>query len=314
MVTYSALILVSGLVMLVFAGDYLVRGAAGLAENLGISPLVIGLTVVAFGTSAPELLISLQAALSGAPGIAIGNVVGSNISNVLLVVGVPALIAPVLATEPGLRRNMTAMLAVTMVFMLMVSSGSLSRAEGATLLLILATVIAWQIHTARAMKLAAIDDYHDEIGETPHNPIRIGLYLVGGVVGLPIGAHLTVTGASAIAESFGISQTVIGLTIVAIGTSLPELATTVMAAYRGSSAVAMGNVVGSNLFNLAGIMGVTAMIVPVQIPDRIITIDMWVMAATSLLVAIFAYARLSVGKAFGVSMLVAYAAYLISLF
>lgn len=311
---YSAFLLLAGLVMLVFAGDYLVKGAAGLAENLGISPLVIGLTVVAFGTSAPEMLIAVDAALSGSPGIAIGNVVGSNIANALLVLGVPALIAPVVATERGLRRNIVAMLAVTALFMWMIHDGALSRYEGAILLVVLIAVIWWQIHTARIMRPRPTDDYHDEIGATPHNPMRIGLFLFGGIVGLPIGAHLTVSGASAIANAIGISDTVVGLTVVAVGTSLPELATTVMAAVRRSSAVALGNVVGSNLLNIAAIMGVTASIVPISIEQRVIAMDMWVMAATSVLVGVFAFARLSVGRAMGVSMLIAFAVYLVSVF
>ncbi len=309
----SLFFLAAGLVMLVFAGDYLVRGAAGLAENLGITPLVIGLTIVAFGTSAPEMLVSVDAALSGSPGIAIGNVVGSNIANVLLVVGLPAVVAPILATQRGIRRNMTAMLAVTVIFMILVSDGILARLEGIGLLVILFGIIAWQVHTARVFANGR-GDYHDDIGETPHRYTRIALYIFGGIVGLPIGAHLTVESASQIAEAFGISQTVIGLTIVAIGTSLPELVTTLMAAYRRSTDVAIGNVIGSNLFNLAAIMGVTATIIPVKISPQIIHYDMWVMAAASLLLAILAYARLAAGKAVGLVMLAGFVAYMISLF
>lgn len=310
----SAFILVAGLAMLVFTGDYLVRGAAGLAENLGITPLIIGLTVVAFGTSAPEMLISVDAAITGKPGIAIGNVVGSNIANVLLVIGLPALIAAITATQRGLRRNMSALLIVTAIFLWMLSDGILQRLEGIALLVILVGIVIWQIHTARSFKAEEAEDYHDDIGETPHSGMRIALYLIGGVIGLPIGAHLTVEGATAIAEAFGVSQTVIGLTIVAIGTSLPELATTVMAAVRKSSAVAIGNVVGSSLFNIAAIMGVTATIIPVPVDDRIINWDMWVMTAATIAVAILAYGRIAAGKAVGVAMLAAFAAYLFSAF
>jgi cation:H+ antiporter len=316
---YSVFLLAAGIVLLVLAGDYLVRGSVGLAEMLGISPLIVGLTIVACGTSAPELLVSIDAALRGSPGIAIGNVIGSNIANVLLVVGLPALVAPVAATEPGLRRNMVAMLAISLIFMWMIHDQLLTRLEGAVLVFLLVCVIAWQIHTARLLKSRkaaeeAATTLHDEVGEPPHDPLRIALSLFAGVVGLPLGAHLTVEGAVTIAEDFGVSDAVIGLSVVAIGTSLPELATTMMAAVRGSSAVAIGNVVGSNLFNIAGIMGVTAAIVPIDVESRITEIDMWVMLATSLVVAILAFARLSAGKSLGVAMLFAFAAYLYSIF
>jgi cation:H+ antiporter len=316
---YSVYLLAAGIFLLVLAGDYLVRGAVGLAELLGISPLIVGLTIVACGTSAPELLVSIDAAIRGSPGIAIGNVVGSNIANVLLVIGIPALIAPVAANEPGLRRNMIAMLLVSLVFMWALHDHLLSRTEGAVLLALLACVTWWQIRTGQAMKSKkaakeATETLHEEIGEPPHDPLRIALSLFAGIVGLPFGAHLTVEGAVSIAQAFGVSDAVIGLSVVAIGTSLPELATTMMAALRGSSAVAIGNVVGSNLFNIAGIMGVTAAIVPIRVEHRITEIDMWVMLATSLILAILAFARLSAGKAIGVAMLFAFAAYLYSIF
>lgn len=316
---YSVYLLAAGIFLLVLAGDYLVRGAVGLAEMLGISPLIVGLTIVACGTSAPELLVSIDAALRGSPGIAIGNVVGSNIANVLLVIGIPAMIAPVAATEPGLRRNMIAMILVSLVFMWALHDHLLSRTEGVVLLAILVCVTWWQIRTAQAMKSKnaakqATETLREEIGEPPHDPLRIALSLFAGIVGLPFGAHLTVEGAVSIAQAFGVSDAVIGLSVVAIGTSLPELATTMMAALRGSSAVAIGNVVGSNLFNIAGIMGITAAIIPIRVEHRITEIDMWVMLATSLILAIIAFARLSAGKAIGVAMLFAFAAYLYSIF
>lgn len=309
----STLFLVAGLVVLVIAGDYLVRGSVGLAENLGISPLIIGLTVVAFGTSAPELFISTQAALSGSPGIAIGNVVGSNIANVLLVVGLPAMIAPLATTEPGLRRNMTAMLIATAVFMWMMADGLLNRVEGIVLLVALGSFLAWQTHNSRA-RHEPQEDYHEEIGEPPHDRFRIGLSIASGLIGLPLGAQLTISGAGAIAGQLGISDEAIGLTVVAVGTSLPELATTMAAVWRGTSAVAIGNVVGSNLFNILGIMGVTAAIIPISIGVRIIHVDMWVMVVTSAAVALLAFARLKAGKAIGGAMLAGFAAYVYSVF
>lgn len=310
---FSTVLLLAGLLLLVFSGDFLVKGAVGIAENLGIPPLVIGLTVVAFGTSAPELFISVQAALQGAPGIAVGNAIGSNTANVLLVMGLPALITAVVARQPGLRRNLSAMLVTCLLFLFMISDGLLSRVEGMVLFLGLCLYIWWQVHQAGRIRVAG-KDYHDDIGEAPHEPGRVAAYLTAGLVGLPLAAQLTVVGASDIARTFGISEAAIGLTIVAIGTSLPELATTLMAAVRRTNAVALGNIVGSNIFNIACIMGVTGMIIPVPIEARILGIDMWVMMAAVSLLAVIGYARLTIGKLAGIAMLLAYAIYIISVF
>ncbi len=310
---FSTVLLLAGLLLLVFSGDFLVKGAVGIAENLGIPPLVIGLTVVAFGTSAPELFISVQAALQAAPGIAIGNAIGSNTANVLLVMGLPALISPVVARQRGLRRNLTAMLVTCLLFIWLISDGMLSRTEGAILFGGLCVYIWWQIQHASRVRLSG-SDYHDDIGEAPHDPGRVAFCLAGGIIGLPLAAQLTVVGASDIARTFGISEAAIGLTIIAIGTSLPELATTLMAAIRRTSAVALGNIVGSNIFNIACIMGVTGMIVPVPVELRILHVDMWVMMAAISLLAILGYAKMTIGKLAGSAMLVAYAIYLISVF
>ncbi len=309
----SVLMLLAGMVLLFLAGDFLVKGAVGLAENLGIPALVIGLTVVAFGTSAPELFISVQAALAGQSGIAIGNVVGSNIANVLLVVGLPALIAPVTANQPGLRRNMTAMIILTIVFMWLLANGQIGRMEGLALFVSICAFIAWQIRAGLAAGNGLAADLADEVGEAPHDRKRVTLYLLGGLVGLPLAAQLTIRGAVDIAEFFDISDAVIGLTVIAVGTSLPELATTLMAAIRRSGAVAIGNIVGSNIFNIAAIMGITAMIAPVRVADRIIAIDMWVMLATTVVLAVLAYARLSAGKLLGLLLLSSFGLYLVSM-
>ncbi len=312
----SFVFLLAGLMLLLLAGDYLVKGAVGLAEQLGISPLVIGLTIVAFGTSAPELFISVEAAIGGSAGISIGNVVGSNIANVLLVVGLPALFAPVCANEPGIRRNAVVMIALTLVFMLMLFDGVISRFEGGILFALILAYVIWQFGSARTNRRRSdpADDYHDEIGTTPTDWSRIGYYIVGGMIGLPLGAHLTITGALDIALAFGVSEAAIGLTIVAIGTSLPELATSFMATLRGRSAVAVGNVIGSNIFNIACIMGVTALIVPLDVPARVISIDMWVMLATSVVMAVFALAHLTARKMLGLAMTGTFTVYVISVF
>ncbi len=306
---FSVIALLAGFALLVFAGDYLVRGAVGLAENFRIPQLVIGLTIVAFGTSAPELFISAQAALSGAPGIAIGNVVGSNIANVLLVLGVPAMILPTFTDQYGVRRSVIAMIAVSVLFMWMSRDLVIGRADGIVLLVALAAFIYWQIGMANGGKSA---DFHEDIGNAPHDNGRIALFIVGGIIGLPLGAQLTIMGATDIAQSFGISETAVGLTIVALGTSLPELATGIMAAYRGSSAVAIGNVVGSNIFNIACIMGITSLLVPVDVDPHIIDTDMWVMIGSSLLLALITIGRIKINRLLGAMMTIAFAGYIVS--
>ena len=319
---FDIAILAGGLVLLVFAGDYLVKGSVGLAENLGIPPLIIGLTIVAFGTSAPELFISLQSALAGSADIAVGNVIGSNIANVLLVMGLPALIAAIHADERGLSRNASIMAVFTVAFMWMISDGVLARLEATALFAGLLVFLGAQIFRARTIMAqgdgADIDDlpgdYHDDVGEAPHSAGRIALYLIGGLIGLPVAAHMTVTGASSIATALGVSEAAIGLTIVAIGTSLPELATSFMAAWRKEADVALGNIIGSNIFNIAAIMGITGMILPLGIAEQMRNYDMWIMAVVSLLLVVICYAKITTGKLLGGAMLVAYVAYIISVF
>ncbi|MBO6638303.1 MAG: calcium/sodium antiporter [Roseitalea sp.] len=316
---FDIAMLVAGLVLLVFAGDYLVKGAVGLAENLGIPALIIGLTIVAFGTSAPELFVALQSALTGVPDIATGNVVGSNIANVLLVMGLPALFSPIHANQRGLSRNVAIMLVFTVAFMWLISDGMLSRLEamglfGGLVVFIIAQAIRARQAIAEADEEEVPGDYHDEIGEAPHGPLMITVFLVGGIIGLPIAAHFTVTGASGIAGAFGVSEAAIGLTIVAIGTSLPELATTLSAAMRREADVALGNIIGSNIFNLAAIMGITGMVVAVPVSPDIIIRDNWVMLATSLLLATICFARITTGKVLGAAMLTGYVAYVVMVF
>ncbi|MCI5077185.1 calcium/sodium antiporter [Oricola sp.] len=309
------LMLAAGLVLLVFAGDFLVKGAAGLAENLGIPSLVIGLTIVAFGTSAPELMVSLQSALSGAADIAVGNVLGSNIANVLLVMGLPAVIASIHADQRGLARNVAVMLVFTIAFMWMISDDQLDRLEAGGLLAGLALFILAQVARARAhVEEDEPADYHDELGEMPHATGRIAMYLLGGLIGLPLAAHLTVSGASGLAETFGISQAAIGLTIVAVGTSLPELATTMAAAWRKEADVALGNIIGSNIFNIGAIMGITGLIVPVPVSHIMIERDMWIMLATAVLLTAICYMRITTGRLLGASMFAAYLAYIVVVF
>ena len=302
--------LVAGLVALVFAGDKLVEGSVALAERLRISALVIGLTIVAFGTSAPELFVSLSAAFDNQPGLAIGNVVGSNTANVLLVLGAPALIAAVKCHEDGVEVSNWAMVGLTAIFMVMLALGGIGRLEGAFLFALLLAFIGYQLHAARKGRLPA-PDYADEVDSEGLTKRGIAIALVIGVLGLAIGSELTVGGASGLAAALGVSDAVIGLTVVAIGTSLPELVTSVTAALKRSNEVAIGNVIGSNIFNIASIMGITAMVVPLPVSDpRIVQVDMWVMAATTALLVVLTLTRGTIGKAGGAAMLLAYAVYL----
>jgi cation:H+ antiporter len=312
----SMIYLVAGLALLIAGGDALVRGAVGLAERLKIPPLIIGLTVVAFGTSAPEMFVSVGAALKGAGGLAIGNVIGSNIANVLLVIGLPSLIRPTNCDEAGIGRNIIVMLGFTVVFMGMVWEGGLERYDGLMLLVLLALFIFDQFQSAQRHRndSSKQHDYHDEIGEAPHSTPMIAVLIGFGILALPVGADLTVKGATMIAQRFGISDEVIGLTIVAIGTSLPELATSLLAVWRKSASVALGNVVGSNIFNIASIMGVTALIVPVPIGHAVIYWEMWVMFAVSVMIAVMAHYRYTISRSTGLAMTLAYIIFVVSAF
>jgi len=269
------LLTLGGLALLVVTGDMLVRGAVALSLRLGVPALIVSATVVAFGTSAPELLISVEAALAGLPGIALGNVVGTNIANVWLVLGVPALLAPIGGCTDGARRSLWFMLAATAAFTALIATGTLVWWGGLALLAIVVVMVADSLHVGLRHRAAAnggalalaegpadgggpgLPDALDELEDAdPDMPgWKIAALIAAGVVGLPLGADLLIDGASGIAMALGVSEAAIGLTLVAFGTSLPELATTVMAAIRNRADVAIGNVLGSNLFNLPAVIG-----------------------------------------------------------
>ena len=295
------LLFVVGLLGLFFGGEYLVRGASSIARRFGISPLVIGLTIVGFGTSAPEMLVSVNAALAGQPAIAIGNVLGSNIANILLILGVSAVIAPLIIPARRLARDLAFMLVATGMIWVMLLDGMVSRIEGGVLLAGLAVFLFM------AFSSGSVPQEDDPL-ET--NVAKATLMTVGGLVLLVIGAHFLVESASTIARTFGISEAVIGLTIVAVGTSLPELATSVIAAYRRQTEIAVGNIVGSNIFNLFGILGVTAMIAPIPAEARFAMIDMPWVAATAVGLSVLAVWLGGLPSVAGVALLAAYAGYL----
>jgi cation:H+ antiporter len=304
---------VAGLVLLVLAGDALVRGSVNLSLRLGIPPLIVGLTVVAFGTSAPELLVSVQAIMNDAPGIALGNVVGSNIANVLLVLGIPAIISTIHSSTLGVSRGFITMLAATALFIGLCFLGPITWWHAGILLIGLALMIGDNIHSARQHRNLAAEEEELE-GADPSAPWwKIVIFLILGLIGLPLGAGFLVDGASNIARLYGISETVIGLTLVAVGTSLPELATSVIAAFKKQADVAMGNVIGSNVFNLLGIIGVAGFVGPIPVPDSMLTQDLWVMAAASLLLIPFILMRFNITRIVGVAFVATYVAYTVSL-
>jgi len=303
-----------GLVILLLAGDVLVKGAVNLSLRLGIPALIVSLTVVAFGTSAPELLISVQSILEGVPGLAMGNVVGSNTANVLLVLGVPAIISG-LTAESDTRRNYLFMIGGTFVFIALAFFGPITWWHGIILLAVLAVVLGDAVLQARRHRQAAdgADPDLDGIEEAdPDMPWwRIGVYVGLGLIGLPLGADLLVDSSIIIAREFGVTETVIGLTLVAIGTSLPELATTVMAAIRRHADVAIGNVIGSNVFNLLGIIGVASLVGPLPVDEDILEFDLWVMLAASLVLIPFVFNGWRMGRRVGLIFCALYVGYIL---
>lgn len=302
---------VVGLVILLLAGDSLVKGAVNMSLRLGVPALIVSLTIVAFGTSAPELLISVQAIWDGVPGLALGNVVGSNTANVLLVLGVPAVLATLNTNNCDTRGSYLQMIAGTVLFMVLCTSGALSWGHGLIMLTALAAMLIWAANSARKHRKANSGTDDIEGADPSLGWGKISGFLALGLIGLPLGANLLVTGATAIARDFGISETVIGLTLVAIGTSLPELATTVMAALRKQADVALGNVIGSNMFNLLGIMGVASMVGTIPVAPDLMAFDIWIMLGASLMLIPFVFFRVNIGRRWGVALSALYIAYLL---
>ncbi|MCV3270749.1 calcium/sodium antiporter [Roseobacter sinensis] len=301
-----------GLVLLLLAGDALVKGAVNMSLRLGVPALIVSLTIVAFGTSAPELLISVQAILDDAPGLALGNVVGSNTANILLVLGVPALLATMHTAECNTRKTYNLMLAASVLFIALAFRGVFDWVAGSVLLAGLALMLLDAFRDAHRHRQACKSAPEEEPeGADPDLPWwRILLLLLLGLAGLPLGANLLVENATIIAKTYGVSDTVIGLTLVAIGTSLPELATTVMAALRRQADVALGNVIGSNMFNLLAIIGIASFVGPIPVDREFLTFDLWVMLGASVLLLPFVYLSWNITRVWGVILSGLYLAYL----
>ncbi|WP_113911412.1 calcium/sodium antiporter [Roseovarius dicentrarchi] len=300
-----------GLVILLLAGDALVKGAVNLSLRIGIPALIVSLTVVAFGTSAPELLISVNAILLDKPGLALGNVVGSNTANVLLVLGIPAMLSVIRTSCCDTRKTYVIMLLSSVLFIALAFAGVFTFWSGLVLLAGLALVMGILARDAQRHRRAERANPADDIeGADPNMPWwQIIVFLVLGLVGLPLGADILIDNASIIAAQYGVSDSVIGLTLVALGTSLPELATTVMAALRKQADVALGNVIGSNMFNLLGIIGVASLVGPIPVDPGFLTFDLWVMLAASLILVPFVFFKVDIGRVWGMLLTGAYLGY-----
>jgi K+-dependent Na+/Ca+ exchanger related-protein len=306
--------LIIGLGLLLGGGEALVKGSVSLATRLGVSQLMIGLTLVGFGTSMPELVSSIQAVLRGAPEIAVGNVIGSNIANVLLILGCSALILPIATRKEAFRRDGVALIGASLLLLVVALSGEVGLWEGVLLLMLLAGYLGYTYVTERTVPDASAE-MHGAHAEAYAGQMSVWLALVlavGGISGVVFGADLLIGAAIELAPRLGLSEAVVGLTLVAVGTSMPEFATSVMAAIRGKGDVAFGNVVGSNIFNALGILGGCALISPVTVSAEFLRFDVWVMAGTAVLLVVFAATGWRLSRREGGAFLTAYGLYLVA--
>jgi cation:H+ antiporter len=305
---WACLFLVGGLVLLWKCAGLLVTGAVGLAKQLGVSPLIIGLTIVAMGTSAPEVAASIAAAVRGAGDIAIGNVYGSNIANLALVGGLAAIIRPIEVQLRTLRREIPVMILAALLLWPVLHNLYLSRPEGLALLGVFAALILLTVYTTRKEAVDVKQKTRYEIRDTKRNV----LFIVIGLAGLALGADITVRGAVFIGEWAGLSKAVIGLTIIAVGTSLPELATSLVAAVKGQHDISIGNLVGSNIFNTLLVVGAAGVVRPFAIGQRLAGVDYWIMIIVSAAFAFVAIiGRRIIGRVAGALLLCGYAGYMV---
>lgn len=289
-----SLILIVGLILLVWSSDVFIEGAASTAQHLSISPLVIGVVVLGFGTSMPEVVVATLASLDNSPGLAVGNAVGSNIANIALVLGVTAIIAPIVVKSSILKRELPILLAISFGAYLLVLDGSLDFIDGIILAIALVIVMTWMIKANKSLDPAdplASETQHEleEMPELTKN--RALLYLVGGLVILMISAKMMVAGAVDIAQYFEVPEVIIGLTIIAIGTSLPELAAAIAAARKNEADLMIGNIVGSNLFNTLAVLAVPALLAPSALEKDVLTIDMPIMLGLTIAMLVMAMSR-----------------------
>lgn len=310
--------LILGLITLIVAGEFLVRGAVGIAKRFHISTLVIGMTVISFGTSAPELLVCLDAAMSGHPEIAIGNVVGSNIANIALVLGLTVLILPIVVDRNSKRIDWPMMMLATILFTLFAWDGEIQRYEGIILFVLLVAFTYWLIRNSRrktkkelaAAAIESDEEEDEEIAKIKDKPILSVGYLLLGLVGLFFGAEWLVHGAIDIATYFGMEERIIAVTVVAFGTSVPELITSGMAALKGETDISIGNLIGSNVFNIMAVIGLTSIVHPIEVSDAIIASDLWWMIAIAVGLLPLMIIGKKIGRFKGALLLGTYIAYI----
>ncbi len=315
--TASVLYLLLGIGLLAAGGEALIRGALGAAKRLGVSPLLSGLLIVGFGTSVPEMVVSIDAALEGRPDIAIGNVVGSNIANVLLILGLCALITPLAVSAMALRRDAVTVIGASVLFIVLAASNGISHLDAVILLAGLAGYLTWAYVSEKSNGALSAEMHKAEADEVSHVPQTALLSAVLVILGLAVliaGSRVLLKGAVGLAQGMGVSEAVIGLTLVAVGTSLPELTISVIAAVRRHADVAVGNVLGSNIFNLLGILGVSALVQPLEVGGRILSFDQWVMLAVAVLLMVFLFTGKRVTRAEGGVLFAGYLAYILASF
>jgi cation:H+ antiporter len=298
-----------GLVLLLGGGEALVNGSVSVAIRLRVSPFLVGLLFIGFGTSAPELAACIDAALAGAPAIAVGNIVGSNIANILLVIGLSAVILPIVTPKTAWRRDGIFLILASLLLVGTVLAGDIARWTGLFFLVLLLGYMIFCCLTERVGQSTS-DMEATQISQRPISLPMASALALGGLAGVLIGADMLVGSAIVLAKKFEVSEALIGLTLVAIGTSLPELVTCVIAALRRHGDIALGNIVGSNIFNSLGIAGATAIVVPIEVPTEIARLDIWIMLGAVLLLGAFARTNWRVSRQEGAILLLAYAAYL----
>jgi len=305
-----------GFILLLLGGESLVRGSVTVARKFGVSELMIGLTLVGFGTSTPELVTSIEAALADSPGIAVGNVVGSNIANILLILGVAAIIYPIACKPEAIKRDGLVMIAAAVSCVILALYGSLTLFPGAVFIILLLVYLAYTYFKEKTSNSASAQMHQAEahlVDPTP-GKLWVGLAMAAGGIALTVfGAQLLVKGAIDLARSYSISEATIGLTIVAVGTSLPELVTSVVASFRRNADIALGNIIGSNIFNIWFILGITAIIHPIPFPDSIVALDVWVLLAASLLMIGIAWRMKRISRLTGALFLALYGVYVLAL-